>query len=77
MHTLSRWGAALSLVMLMGGCSSSVEQAGLSERRDECGWNRSSCIYEGRYEPDERDYAEEQAKRLNRAQLDRLRRWGG
>ena len=41
---------------------------------DECKWNRSSCIYEGSYEADERDYAEEEAKRLNREASRRLRR---
>lgn len=44
------------------------------ERRDDCRWNRSSCIYEGSYETGERDYAEEEAKRLNRASLQRLNR---
>ncbi len=33
-------------------------------------------MYEGRYESGERDYAEEEARRLNRAALQRLRRGG-
>lgn len=40
----------------------------------ECRWNRSACIYEGRYESGERDYAEEEARRLNQASIERLRR---
>ncbi len=69
---LSRCGVALFLVALVSGCSS--VGLGGSDRGDECKWNRSSCIYEGAYEPGERDYAEQEAKRLNRAQSQRLRR---
>ncbi|WP_419761609.1 hypothetical protein [Achromobacter pulmonis] len=39
--------------------------------------SRSSCIYEGKYEAGERDYAEDEAKRLNRAEMERLRRATG
>ncbi|MFA1682466.1 MULTISPECIES: hypothetical protein [Achromobacter] len=39
--------------------------------------SRSSCLYDGKYEAGERDYAEDEAKRLNRAELDRLRRAAG
>ena len=76
MQTLSRLGTALFFTMLVAGCGSSVEQTASLERPNDCRWNRSSCIYEGQYEPDERDYAEEEAKRLNQAQLQRMRRWG-
>ncbi|RTZ41100.1 hypothetical protein EKL30_15545 [Candidimonas sp. SYP-B2681] len=69
---VSRYGVALFFVALVSGCSSTG--LGASARSDECKWNRSSCIYEGAYEPGERDYAEEEAKRLNRAQSERLRR---
>lgn len=69
---LSRGGIALFFVVLVSGCSTSG--SGDSEHRisgrvvsDECRWNRSSCIYEGSYEADERAYAEEEARRLNRA----------
>ncbi|CAB3717731.1 hypothetical protein LMG3458_03681 [Achromobacter deleyi] len=34
----------------------------------------TNCLYDGKYEPNERSYAEDEAKRLNRAELDRLRR---
>jgi len=45
----------------MGGFS-----AGGDGRSNECRWNRSACMYEGAYEPDEEAYAEEEAQRLNR-----------
>lgn len=41
---------------------------------NECERNRSRCIYEGSYEPGERDYAEDEAARLNRASSARLSR---
>lgn len=41
---------------------------------NECTWNPDSCRYEGSYEPDEEVYAEQEARRLNRAALERLRR---
>ena len=64
------------LLVLVSGCS--VPGLGDSgrgdERRNECRWSRSSCMYEGAYDPGERDYATEEAARLNRAELRRLRR---
>lgn len=39
-----------------------------------CAYNPDSCMYDGPYEPGERAFAEEEAKRLNRASLQRLRR---
>ncbi len=81
MQMLSRYGVVLLLVMLVSGCS--VLGLGDSEpgtpsamRYNECQWNRSSCMYEGKYEPGERKFAEEEARRLNQASLDRLRRSG-
>jgi hypothetical protein len=84
-HTLSRCGLALFLAALVSGCSpfggegsdsGSVHSGGSSASSGggDCGWNRRACIYEGAYEPGERGYAESEAKRLNQAQLDRLRR---
>lgn len=34
-------------------------------------------MYDGKYEPGEEDYAEVEAKRLNKASTDRLRRSSG
>lgn len=74
-QTLSRCSVAVFLAALVSGCS--LMGSGASDRAGECRWNRSSCMYEGRYEPGERDYAEEEAARLNRASSVRLRRSGG
>ncbi len=62
-----RWGALL-LLALAAGCSAGADLT------NKCRWNRSSCMYEGAYDPGERDYAEEEAARLNRAELKRMRR---
>lgn len=85
-HTLTRYGVALLLTALVSGCSSvlpgssstdsSTRAAAASERvvSDNCKWLRSRCIYEGSYDAGERNYAEQEAKRLNTAELERLRR---
>jgi len=39
-----------------------------------CIINPQECMYDGPYEADEHIYAEEEARRLNRASLERLRR---
>lgn len=59
-QTMVRCALALLVVGVASGCSS-------SGRSFECRWNPSSCMYEGAYEPDEERYAEEEARRLNRA----------
>jgi hypothetical protein len=86
MRLRSRCGVALFLGALVSACSftgpddagvgikSSNARSGAPDRRGECTRNRNSCIYEGVYEPTERDYAEQEAKRLNQAALDRFRR---
>lgn len=86
-QTLSRYAAALWLAGLLAGCTSgrqptapgastSTGAAAAAERvvSDDCKWLRSRCIYEGSYDAGERNYAEQEAKRLNTAELDRLRR---
>lgn len=72
---LGRCGAALSLAAL-AGCSVIAPDAAAG-RDNACRWNRSSCMYEGPYEAGERQYAEEEAGRLNREQTERLRRQSG
>lgn len=80
-QTLSRCGAALFLAALVSGCSvldfgsDSGTRAGAASSGGDgaCAWNRSSCMHEGRYEQGERDYAEQEARRLNQAQSARLR----
>lgn len=73
MHCFSRCSITLGLIALMSGCSlmGGGDDAG---RSNDCRWNRSNCMYEGSYEKGEREYAEEEARRLNRAEQGRLRR---
>ncbi|MFT0850348.1 hypothetical protein VRY85_06150 [Achromobacter sp. F4_2707] len=80
-QTVCRLGLALCVAAVVAGCSST--NPGVAEHSGdarvvttslECRWNRSACIYEGRYESGERAYAEDEARRLNQASLDRLRR---
>ncbi|AVJ28547.1 hypothetical protein [Achromobacter spanius] len=66
-QTLGRFGVVLFLAALSSGCSVVGE----------CGLLRSSCNYEGQYESGEEDYAEDEAKRLNKESTDRLRRSSG
>lgn len=84
-----RCSVMLLLAALVSGCSmfgsdhssssSSRARSGSSASvvSSECGWNRSRCMYEGQYEPDERGYAEEEARRLNQASAARFRRSTG
>ncbi len=74
-QTFSRCGAALVFVTLVSGCS--LISPGGSNRFNECTLNRSSCMHEGSYEPGEEEYAREEAKDLNHAASQRLRRSSG
>lgn len=77
---------AFVLAALVSGCSSilpgasgsgsGASSSAASERvvSDNCKFLRSRCIYEGSYDAGERNYAEQEAKRLNKAELERLRR---
>ncbi len=80
-QTLSRCGAALFLVALVSGCSligsRDSRRNNDSGRANECKLSRSSCMYDGPYEPGERAYAEQEAKRLNQAAFEKLRRSSG
>lgn len=81
MQLLGRSAVVILVGALASGCSSDGAPTSSSAGRaltvydDTCKGNRRACIYEGSYEPGERDYAEEEAKRLNRAQAARIRRW--
>ncbi len=70
-HTLYRGGLMLCLAALVSGCS--VMGSDEPQRDSDCSWYRSSCSYEGAYEPGEKDYAEQEAKRLNKAQSVKMR----
>jgi len=79
-RTLSRCGLALALAAVVSACSTGTGASGsaaASKPDAVCKWNRSKCMYEGPYEPGEKDYAEEEAARLNRAEAARLRRGFG
>ena len=65
-QTLGRCGAALCLIALMAGCSSSRTTSRLFNH---CTWDKDSCMYDGQYEQGEGDYAEQEAMRLNKAQM--------
>jgi len=73
-QTYCRCGIALFFAVLVAGCSSSGPSLTSPSRLfNACTWNPGGCRYEGAYEPGEREYAEEEAKRLNRAQSVKLR----
>jgi len=88
-QSAGRCGLVLLFATLVSGCSlfgpkasdiapkAQNSSVAASDRGNDCKRNRRSCIHEGAYEPTERDYAELEAKRLNRAALDRLRRGTG
>jgi len=82
--------AGLCLVVLLAGCSSSGPKnvAGpdgdfsvsssaaepTAKNVTSCRSNRSGCLYNGPYESGERDYAQQAAADLNKAELLRLKR---
>lgn len=85
MQIFYRCGIGLFLAALISGCSfMGFDEPGPSRSGGNSGyssgysgvclWNPGGCIYEGAYEPGERDYAEQEARRLNQAALQRLRR---
>ncbi|MGB6008958.1 hypothetical protein [Castellaniella sp.] len=75
---LSRLGAVLALAALASGCASDSSGSlsssiGTALSKPLCAVSPSSCLYQGSYEPGEAAYAEQEARRLNQAQLIRLR----
>ncbi len=71
--SLVRAAVALGLVGLIAGCSSGGSKSSASRTSLQCTISKSSCMYDGKYEPDEDKYAEEQAAKLNNQQRARLR----
>ena len=65
-----------SLAAMVSGCSgprsSSSGAPFASDAR--CAIHSSWCQYNGQYDPGERDYAEQEAQRLNQAEYERLRK---
>jgi len=66
--------ALLSAALVSGCFGGGAPARQTTDVSGECQWNRSRCLYEGAYEPGERDYAEQEARDLNRAALEKLRR---
>jgi len=58
----------LAFGAVLAGCGG----PGGSRLFNECTWNRSGCMYEGSYEQGEEQYAEEEARRLNKQQQRRM-----
>ncbi|ETF00399.1 hypothetical protein W822_21800 [Advenella kashmirensis W13003] len=74
MRALTRYGFVLFLLTSAVGCGTSREEATSTASAPitkECS-KRSSCIFKGSYESGERKFAEEEARRLNKAQTLRL-----
>ena len=73
---LSRSALVLFLAALMTACGSPLSrlESTAQNRVDECTGNRSRCMYEGSYDKDEKEYARQEAARLNRAQSLRMGR---
>lgn len=74
----------ITLISLLAACapgghhghsnSSTSRSPSLAAQRMMCALNPDECMYQGPYETGEDIYAEEEAKRLNRDSLNRLRR---
>lgn len=65
-----RVSGVLLTAALMAACSSSKPEAPDTDCR-----TVSRCMYEGAYEPGEREFAEQEAGRLNQDATRKLRRW--
>lgn len=65
-QAMMRCALGILMVGIVAGCASPGPL-------NKCKWSPSSCMYEGSYEPGEARYAEEEARRLNRASIERLR----
>lgn len=82
MKTWGRSIVVLGFTTVLAACSSGGSGAGSDSAAvsgtprlfNQCTWNRSSCMHEGRYEAGEREYAEQEARDLNRASAARLRK---
>ena len=64
--TLGRVGLLLLFIATVSGCSSGGSL--------QCRVSPGSCMHEGSYEPGEDEYAEEEAKDLNREAANKVRR---
>ncbi|MBU4609770.1 hypothetical protein IMZ29_04170 [Achromobacter sp. GG226] len=71
-----RVGSVLLMAVLAAACSSSKPDPAESPvaATPDCR-TVSRCMYEGAYEPGEREFAEREAERLNQDATRKLRRW--
>lgn len=73
-----RCGAVLLFVSFLSGCSlldfGKSEDEPVEVPYNACQHDPKSCMYEGSYEVGERDFAIQEAKRLNKASMERLMR---
>lgn len=70
----------IALAAIVSGCSSaprhsSSSSSGAPFSVDSSCRGGSSCMYNGHYDPGEREYAEQEAQRLNEAEYQRLKSW--
>jgi hypothetical protein len=63
----------LFFVALVAGCSWGSSKSTSSRTSVQCAVSKSSCMYEGQYEPGEEQYAEKEAAKLNQQETQRLR----
>jgi hypothetical protein len=78
--TTQRFALATMLIALaavLSGCSGMRHSSSSSSGapfavNPSCG-RGSACMYNGHYDPGEREYAEKEAQRLNQAEYERLR----
>lgn len=78
---IASWGTTVLLLsVFLAGCANTdsprrLFQSSSSVRADNpCRLNQASCDYKGHYEAGEREYAEQEARRLNLAEVRRLQR---
>lgn len=69
---ISRTSVVFVFIVFLSGCMAAGGST--AARSSECRWNPDRCMYEGAYEPGEREYAEQEAKDLNRESARKLRR---
>jgi len=71
-----RVSGVLLTAVLMAACSSSKPEASAAAAALDTDCRTvSRCMYEGAYEPGEREFAEQEAGRLNQDATRKLRRW--
>lgn len=80
--SLAKAGSVFVIAVVVSGCagggSGTMAYGSMPAKTSaECRLRPSLCLYEGAYEAGEREYAEQEARRLNRAASARLRRGTG